>query len=313
MSDHENRADVRGFLDMLRAHPCPELSIANVAKLRQQSPSEQALLDRPVGGFLVTRDVVMPGPNGDLRLRMFDSRSVRSAGPVAVFFHGGGFIMGSIDTHASICAEIAQRLDIPVVSVDYHLAPESPWPGAPDEAEAAARWIGANGSVFERDFTSIVLCGDSTGGNLAVVTGLALRDRPARLPVALHLLLYPSVDLAGSYPSNELYAEGFAFDRSQVDWCIERYAPDVTHWRASPILADMGGLAPTVLATAQLDPMRDQGRAFAAKLIDAGVPTTYLECPGMIHGFASYRRVIPSAQIELAKVLQAARSVLNPD
>jgi acetyl esterase len=130
------------------------------------------------------RDVVMPGPAGEIPLRLFDGRTERAPGPAVVFFHGGGFAIGNIDTHASMCAEIARRLDLPVISVDYRLAPEHPWPAAPDDAEAAARWIASNGAAFDRAFTSLVFCGDSAGGNLAIVTALALRYRPASVPLA---------------------------------------------------------------------------------------------------------------------------------
>jgi acetyl esterase len=183
------RPDVKAFLDFREANPGPALTVESIAEMRALASRGMPMLDLPPGDLAVTRDVVMPGPGGDIALRLFDTRADREPGPAVVFFHGGGFVIGNIDTHASICAEIAQRLDLPVISVDYRLAPEHPWPAAPDDAEAAARWIATNAGAFDRGITGLVLCGDSAGGNLAIVTGLALRDRAAAVPVILQMAL----------------------------------------------------------------------------------------------------------------------------
>lgn len=305
------RPDVRAFLDALKANPRPTMTAENIAFMRPLAPQGMAMLEPPVGDLAITRDVSMPGPGGEISLRLFDVRAEREPGLAVVFFHGGGFVIGCIDTHVSMCAEIARRLDLPVISVEYRLAPEHPWPAAPDDAEAAARWIAGNGRAFDRAITGLVLCGDSAGGNLTLVTTLALRDRPAAVPVCLQLALYPAADPGGRYRSGEEFREGYGLDASDMRFYDSVYKPDRGHWRASPVLADLTGVPATLLVTAALDPLRDQGRAYAAKAIAAGVPTTYREVPGTIHGFAGFRRAIPSAHRDLVAILKIARTLVE--
>jgi acetyl esterase len=304
------RPDVQAFFDLMKAHPRPPLTRDNIAAMRKLAPRGMAMLELPVGELALTRDALMPGPGGEIALRLFDARASRDPGPAVVFYHGGGFAIGDLDTHAPMCAEIARRLDLPVIAVDYRLAPEHPWPAAPDDAEAAARWIAANGAAFDREITSLVLCGDSAGGNLTIVTALALRDRPAAVPVVLQFPLYPPADLMGHYPSNDAFGEGYQLDTAQSRWFGEQYAPEPGHWRAAPLHADLAGLPATLVVTAGLDPLRDQGRAFAAKAVLAGVQITYREAAGTIHGFAGYRRMIPSAHEDLVSALTVARAMI---
>ena len=270
-----------------------------------------AQLDQPVGELGEIRDLTMPGPLGDIELRLFDPRKDRAPGPVVVFYHGGGFVTGSVDTHAGLAAEIARGLDLPVVSVEYRLAPENPWPAGPDDAEAAARWVAENGAALGREFTSLVLCGDSAGATLTIVTALALREKPAALPVLMQWPIYPKADSTRDYPSDMLFSDGFGLDGPDMAYFSKAYATDAHHWRGSPLLADQAGLPPTFVVSAGLDPLRDNGRAYAAKCIEAGVNTTYREIPGTIHGFACYRKAIPSAQCDLAELLVIAKAMIE--
>ena len=144
MTEHFVRPDVRAFLDQFYAQNMPPMSDELIAMMRQLPPGSMPSQDLPVGDLGELRDLTMPGPAGDIALRLFDPRATRGPSPVVVFYHGGGFVVGSIDTHAALAAEIARALDLPVVSVEYRLAPENPWPAAPDDAEAAARWIADN-------------------------------------------------------------------------------------------------------------------------------------------------------------------------
>jgi acetyl esterase len=310
MTEPYVRPDVRAFLEMMAANPRPVFNDEMMAQIRQMPPEMMASMDLPVGEMGEIRDVVMPGPHGDIALRLYDPRAQREAGPVAVFYHGGGFVVGSIDTHAGLAAEIARQLDLPVVSVEYRLAPEHRWPAAPDDAEAAARWIAENGAAFGRQFTGLVLCGDSAGGTLTLVTTLALRDRPAALPLIMQMPIYPVSDLSKVYPSREAFGEGYGLESANMDYYGEAYRSDPLHWRASPLMADHTGLPPTLLVTAALDPLRDQGRAYAAAAIAAGVDVTYREFAGTIHGFCSYRKLVPSAQGDLTVTLDLARAML---
>jgi len=304
------RPDVRKFLAMMEANPRPEFTAEFLAQIRHMPADTMALLDAPVGKLGLVQEVTMPGPGGDMALRLFDPRAEREAGPMVVFFHGGGFCVGSIDTHAALAAEIARQLDLPVISVEYRLAPEHPWPSAPDDAEAAARWIADNGALFGRGFTSMILCGDSAGANLTLVTALALREQPASLPLIMQFAIYPLTDHNRTYASGTAFANGYGLDSANMDLYMRHLQPDFQHWRASPLLADQAGLPPTLVVTAALDPLRDQGRAYAVKTLEAGVPTTYIEVPGTIHGFAGFRRVLSSAQADLTAILAVAKTML---
>ncbi len=304
------RPEVAAFLDAQNQQPRPPFTAEVLAMIRQLPPEMMAASDLPVGELAVDRSFSMPGPGGDVALRLFDPRATRGAGPLVVFYHGGGFCVGSIATHAGLAAEIARGLDLPVVSVEYRLAPEHPWPAAPDDAEAAARWVAANGAALGRDVTGLILCGDSAGGNLALVTAQALRDAPAAVPVVQQLVLYPGTDTLGDYPSYTAFANGFGLNSADMVLYEEHLAGDPASWRHSPLRADLAGLASTVLATAAFDPLRDQGRAFAAKLALSGCDVAYREVAGTIHGFATYRKAIPSAQADLAAILTLSKALL---
>lgn len=300
---HFVRPDVQAYLDRLKAKPRPRFTRLMLALLRLLPDSVLEKADLPVGDLAVDRKFKIPGTAGKLRLRQFDPRGEREPGPVVVFYHGGGFCVGSSATHAGLAAEMARVLDLPVYSVDYRLAPGSPWPAAPDDAEAAARWIAAHVPS-----TGLILAGDSAGGNLALVTALALRDGPASVPVLGQVLLYPGVDTQTDYPSRSLFNQGFGLDQADMTLFERHYRGDPASWRHSPLKADLAGLGPTLLATAGLDPLRDEGRALAEKLASSGCAVKYHEAEGTIHGFATFRRDIPSARDDLAEVLGLARA-----
>jgi acetyl esterase len=315
MSEPFVRPDVRAHLDELAAMPRPPMNEQTIAMMRQVPPEmiETMLLqlDLPLGELGEVRDVTMPGPGGEIALRLFDVRKERTPGPVVVFFHGGGFVAGSIGTHAPLAAEISRGLDLPVVSVEYRLAPEHPWPAATDDAEAAARWIAENGAAFGREFTHLIPCGDSAGGTLTLVTTLALRDKPAALPLLMQFPIYPAANRGRKYPSDELYSDGYILSSADMEFYTRSYGADNSHWRGAPLTADLAGLPPTLLVTAALDPLRDSGRAFAAKAIEAGVQVAYREYQGTVHGFCTFRKAIPSAQADLESMLAIARAMID--
>ena len=309
MSDTTIRPDVKAFLDMMNALPGPRLHEVSAEQARHMMTAGRALFDLPTGELAVLRDLTMPGPDGgEMALRLFDPRADRLPGPALVFFHGGGFVIGDLDSHEGPCAEIARGLDMPVISVGYRLAPEHPWPAAPDDCEAAARWVAENGAALGLAITGLVLAGDSAGGNLTIVTALALRDAPAAVPLIAQWPIYPAVDKATGYPSFDAFAEGYYLTRAGMGWFDKAYRSDPSSWRALPILADQAGLPPTLVLTASLDPLLDQGRAYAAATIRAGVPTIYREARGNIHGFLNMRKGIPSSAGDLAQAL----AVLKP-
>lgn len=304
------RPDVAAFLETMKATPRPVMNDETIRVIRELPPDAMPSPDLPVGELGEVRNLTMPGPDGEIALRLFDARVTREAGPVVVFYHGGGFVVGSIDTHAALAAEIARVLDLPVVSVEYRLAPEHPWPAAPDDAEAAARWIAENGAAFGRLFTGLILCGDSAGGNLTVSTAMALRDRPAALPVILQFPIYPLTDNSVKRESRHRFADGYGMTGEDMAYCDRAYAGDPLHWRNSPGRHDLAGMPPAVVVTASLDPLRDDGRVYAEKLKEAGVKVRHLEMGGTIHGFATYRLHIPSARDDVSEMLRAANLML---
>ncbi len=304
------RPDVAAFLGYLNNLPGPRTHEMSVADARAAMLAMCDVADPPRGELAVVRDLAIPGPAGALPARLFDTRIEREPGPAVVFFHGGGWVIGSVDSHASLAAEMARQLDLPVISVDYRLAPEAPFPAAVEDAEAAARWVAESPAVLERGVTGLVLTGDSAGGNLTIVTSLALRDRPAAVPVLVQAPLYPATDATRSYASFDAFADGYLLTREAMGWFGSHYRPDPDDARFSPLIEELSDLPPAVIVAAGLDPLRDQARAYAAALALAGVPITYQEARGNIHGFATLRRAIPSSQPDLAAFLSAVRAAV---
>jgi acetyl esterase len=268
------------------------------------------IADPPIGELGTVLDLKILGPAGDIPARLFDPRACREPGPAVVFFHGGGFVIGDLDSHASFTAEMARVLDLPVIAVDYRLAPEAKWPAAPDDCEAAARWVAGNPSELGRSVTSLILAGDSAGGNLAIVTAMALRDRPAKTPVIAQLPFYPAADMSQEYPSYSEFADGYLLTRDSMEWFNAAYQAEAAHIRTSPLVGNLAGMPPAVVVTASLDPIRDQGRAYAAALAKAGVPVVFREAKGNIHGFITLRKVIPSSVGDVAGALAALKDII---
>ena len=304
------RPDVRGFLDYLASVPGPKMHEVDVATARQLYYAMKDVADLPVGDLAVIRDVSIPGPAGAIPARLFDARETREPGPVVVFYHGGGFVIGNVETHASFTAEMARQLDLPVVSVDYRLAPEAKWPAAPEDCEAAARWIAESPAELGRTATSLILSGDSAGGNLTIVVAMALRDAAAAVPVIVQAPMYPAADMAKEYPSFTDFADGYLLTRDGMIWFADHYQPEATDVRGSPMVGSLLGLPPAVIVTASLDPIRDQGRAYASALILAGVPVTFREAVGNVHGFITLRQAIPSSRGDVAGYLAALKDVI---
>jgi acetyl esterase len=305
------RPDVSRFLDYLAANPGPRTQDVGAVESRRLMLASRSLVDADVGNLAVYRDLAIPAEQGpSIPARLYDPREARAPGPVVVFFHGGGFVLGDLDSHDPICAEIARWLDLPVVAIDYRLAPEHRWPAAPDDCEAAARWIACGPAELGRGVASLVLAGYSAGGTLTIVTAMALRDAPAAVPVIAQWPIYPAVDRDGDYPSLDQFGNGYFLTRDGMRWFAEAYAADPGHWRASPIVGDQTDMPATLVLTAGLDPLRDQGRAYAAATIRAGVPTVFREAVGNIHGFCNFRRTIPSSEGDIAAALVALKALI---
>jgi len=292
------RPDVRQLLEFLDNLPGPKSHEVGPEGARQMMVAGRYALDAPAREIAVMRDVTGPVP-----LRLYDAREERGPGPILVFIHGGGWVIGGLETHDPLCIEIAIELDLPVVAVDYRLAPEFPFPAAFEDSVAAARSIASGPDELGRTATSLFLAGDSAGGNLAAAVSAALRDEQAAMPVAGQWLIYPAADPCVRYPSYDQFNDGFLLTKPSMDWFEESYAGPRKDWRYSPLLKGAEGLPPTFVVTAGLDPIRDQGRAYAARCAEAGVETVYWEAPGTIHGFMNLRKAVPSANGDLAHCL----------
>ena len=229
-----------------------------------------------------------------------------------VYYHGGGFVLGDLNSHHAVCVEIASAVDMPVVSVNYRLAPEHPWPAAPDDAEAAARWVAENAkAALGRPINALVLAGDSAGANLAAVTAAALRDAPARVPVSAQFLIYPTTGVSRACRSKQDFGQGYFLTQDTLDWFNANYAAPPQNPRYDLHEAGTASMPPTLLVTAGLDPLRDEGRAYAKALIDAGIPVIYQEMKGNIHGCFGMSAAIPSTTKDMAAAFGGLRLLIS--
>ncbi len=310
MSKPYVRPDLQQFLDLLATFDAPKMSDVGPVAAREMM-RQMGQFNVPVGEIAVMRDCDMTGPDGQvIPLRLYDCKAERGPSPALVFLHGGGFVIGDRDCYDSLCVRFSHEFDMPVVSVEYRLAPEHPWPACPDDCEAAARWVAQSPAELGRTVTGMIVAGDSAGGALAAVTAMALRDKPAAVPLLAQWLLYPVTDTSTVYGSYKSFKEGYMLEMDAMKWFIDLYAGDASNWRCSPIKGETAGLAPAVVHTCSLDPLRDEGRAFAAKLVQAGVPTIYLEAEGMVHGFTNFGVAIPSSLDDLAASIAAMKMLL---
>ncbi len=231
--------------------------------------------------------------------------------PLLVYLHGGGWVQGDLDTHDALCRRLAVEADRVVVSVDYRLAPEHPFPAGLDDVVRALRWVrdpdvvAALGAIPGR----VAVGGDSAGGNLAAAACLALRDAGEPLP-ELQVLLYPGLDQTRALPSQTTFARGFLLTSDDIDWFQGHYAvPDLRAPLASPLLApDLRGLPPAVVTTAGFDPLRDEGEAYVARLREAGVPVVHLDEADLVHGYANMDGVLPAADRAVTRLAAAIRA-----
>jgi acetyl esterase len=302
--------DAEILLEMVRAANRPAFETVGAAAARQLfMDGRKALAPDPMP-IAETRDLAIPGPGGPIPARLYRSATTGTL-PVLVFFHGGGWVVGNIESHDTVCRHIANRADCAVVSVDYRMGPEHRFPAAVDDCFAAAAWVPNNAAELGIDPGRLAVGGDSAGGNLAAVVGLLARDRGGPR-VACQVLIYPATDAAMRHESIARFAEGYVLTRSTMRWFYEQYLrtpDDGADWRVSPLLAaDLKGLPPAFVLTAGYDPLRDEGDAYAARLAAAGVKVTHRRFPGQVHGFVTNGRVIRTAETALDETAAALKA-----
>jgi acetyl esterase len=268
---------------------------------------------RPISGVR-TRELRIPGDAGQIPARLYTPEGLADGSPMLVFYHGGGWVIGSIASHENTCRFLAVGAGVRVLSVDYRLAPEHRFPAAVDDAVTAFRYAVEHAAALGADADAIAVGGDSAGGNLAAVVCHVTASESTTRP-AFALLFYPGTDDAlTSRPSRQLFGEGFYLTTKDMDWFIDKYVPDRAT-RAdprfsvlrSPHLADF---PPTYVSVGGFDPLRDEGEELGARLAEAGVPVVVRRHPGMIHGFANYLGIIGAAREATAEAVGALRTGL---
>jgi acetyl esterase len=301
--------EVMEYLARLGLPPIDKISPADA---RRQYREVRATLRPPAPELPEVRDLKADGKGGPIALRLY--RPADGVLPAFVFFHGGGWVVGDLDTHDVVCRQIARDARVAVVAVDYRLAPEHPFPAASDDAWSATTWIAAHAEDLGIDAARIAVGGDSAGAGLAAVVALMARDS-WKLRLALQVLVYPVVDLRAESVSYSKYAEGYLLTRAAMRWFIAQYAPTpqaVNDWHASPLLAPwVHGVAPALIITAELDPLIDEGDAYARRLRGARVPVDYQVVPGMVHGFLTMGGKVDAANHAIATITSALRQALT--
>ncbi len=243
---------------------------------------------------------------GGVPVRVFEPAA--PGGFTLIYLHGGGWVVGNVETHDPLCRRVANETGARVVSVDYRLAPEYPFPAALDDTEEVLHWL-----LTQDPGRPVGVAGDSAGASLAA--GLAIRARDQQLPLAAQLLLYPATDPAMTSASIAGNSDGYFLTRHDMEWFYQQYLPDgaTSAGEADLTRADLTGVAPAIVATAEFDPLRDEGAAYAARLKDAGVPVEYVPGPGLIHGFAGFLGVVDAAEANLGTILASlGRLMRNP-
>jgi acetyl esterase len=264
----------------------------------------------------LVKDLAADGPLGSIPLRLYRPADVPATSPlpVLVYFHGGGWVIGDLDTHDVLCRQLTAEAGVSVVSVDYRLAPEHKFPAAVDEAWAATRWVVAHAAELAVDGSRLAVGGDSAGGNLAAVVALLARDHggPA---IALQSLVYPVTNASTETRSYRDCGEGFLLTRDTMRWFFGQYLngdDDAVDWRVSPLrAASLAGLPPALVVTAGFDPLRDEGEAYAARLREAGVRVDAVCYGGMIHGFAPMGRLIDTGNRAVSLIAGSLRQALR--
>ncbi len=309
----------RALLDLLVERGVPPTHTLGVDEARHYYRERRHLTQPAPPPINELRELTASGPAGPIALRLYRDGPATGPRPVLVYFHGGGWVIGDLDTHDTLCRQLALQSGCAVVSVDYRLGPEHPFPAAVLDAIAATRWVAQHAAALDLDASRLAVGGDSAGGNLAAVVALAARDggpelTPGELAIAYQLLIYPSVDQRRTADSHRRNGQGYLLTSDSIAWFLGHYLrtkTDELDWRASPLLhPDLAGLPPALVLVAGFDPLRDEAVAYAQRLSEAGVHASLVSFERQIHGFVPMGRVLDEANEAVSVCADALRRAL---
>jgi len=310
----------RVLLDLIEKNGIPQVWQQTPLEARQTYRERRFFSQEEPPSDVQSTALSAPGPHGPIPLRAFRPTTVLAdvALPVLIYFHGGGWVIGDLDTHDVLCRQLARESQSVVVSVDYRLAPEFEFPAAVDDCWAATCWIAEHGHRLGMDSSRLAVGGDSAGGNLAAVISLMARDQAPHPNIAYQLLIYPATEMDAATESMRVNGDGFLLSSKSMLWFMKQYLGDrsntaeIKTWRASPLLAaSHASLPPALVLTAGFDPLRDEGRMYADKLSAAGTPTQYICFERQIHGFITMSRVVDEAKTAVSLCANALRRAFD--
>jgi acetyl esterase len=306
--------EVRTILDVLAALDSPPIEEQTPQQVREAYGQFSALGSK--AEMASVTNLTCRGPAGDVPVRVYVPTAEPGPRPVLVYFHGGGWVIGDVESHDATVRALAAASGVTVVSVDYRLAPEHPFPAAVDDCVAAVHWVAEPSTAAELaiDPARMAVGGDSAGGNLAAVVAQQLRDTGP--PLRFQLLVYPATDMHFSHSSIDDNADGYFLTKADMTWFRGHYCAneDWSDPRMSPLLATdetVRGVAPALVITAEYDPLRDEGEAYAAKLQAAGVDAKASRYDSMIHGFFSMSDLVPEGKAAIDEAAEALRAALR--
>jgi len=307
----------RALLDFIEARGIPPTHTLSPAEARAFYRERRTATQPEAPQVAEVRELTAEGPHGTIPVRLYRplGSPADAALPVLVYFHGGGWVIGDLDTHDVLCRSLANGAGCAVASVDYRMGPEHRFPAAVDDVLAATRWVHRQAASLGLDAGRLAVGGDSAGGNLAAVAAIAARDA-GDLPIAFQLLIYPATDQRRGHPSHEANGQGLLLTRDTMAYFHDHYIDDQRHdldWRASPLLhTDLAGLPPALVLTAGYDPLRDEGLAYAEALTAAGNRAAYVCFERQIHGFITMGKVLDEAGTAIALCSAELRRALAP-
>jgi acetyl esterase len=305
----------QALLDQLAAAGIQPTHTMTPAEARVMMTRRRELNPPPSDAVASVEDRAIPGPAGEIPLRVYSPLSAQPTYGVVTYFHGGGWVIGDLESHDAVCRALSNATESVVVSVDYRLAPEHRYPAAADDAYAATVWVAQHAADLGADSTRLAVAGDSAGGNLAAAVSMMARDRGGP-SIAHQALIYPVVDATFDTPSYVENGTGYSLGMADMQWFWDQYAhPDVrSEPYAAPLrAAHFGDLPPALVLTAEYDPLRDEGEVFAARLREAQVEVTLTRYAGMMHGFIGMLGIFEQSRAAVAEIGTAVRTAFAVD